>query len=161
MPESDIDFLNCFLKELKEHYQTVQELSQSDVSPSENTSADEERCARLADEYGFEGNLFRNLFLNQSLSTIERTLRARIVTIPQIIIEIEKRQTSNQFSANELEILRHLRKSPFPQTQTAIDSGTEISRKTIGCSLAELRKKKLVERPNGIFIWRIPVEACG
>lgn len=149
MTLSDIEFLKRFFSELQSYYQIAQGLSQSDISPSENTSTDEERCARIADDYGFDGNLFRNLYREERLSIIEKSLKKRIETIPRIIAAIEHYSTKKQLSENDLSILFFLKSQQRPIKQAEIVAGTDLSRRTIGKCLEMLRKERLVYRPNG------------
>jgi hypothetical protein len=149
MAENDIEFLIRFMSELKAHYQVAQELSQSDVSPSSVTSADEERSARIADAHGFDGTLFRNLYREERLSIIEKILKKRIETIPRIIAAIDKELDTKLFSKNELRILFYLCDQQSPQLQHEIEAGSGVSRRKIVDLLKELRQRNLVDRPLG------------
>lgn len=96
--QDNIEFLKSRLRLLQEGYKTLQELLPCDLLPDDEppkTSEDEERCARLADEYGFDGNLFRNLFPldpdhdNVDFNLYLRRYRQQIGMIPRIIVAVE------------------------------------------------------------------------
>ena len=92
--QTEVEFLETYLKELQENYQVFEELSWQDLAQtSENTPSnpspdnyadeedaeyaakakakhvksekDKEHAARLADANGFDGNLFRDLFTSR------------------------------------------------------------------------------------------------
>ncbi|QDT24795.1 hypothetical protein Enr10x_00870 [Gimesia panareensis] len=97
----EICFLSSQLQSLQEKYQLLDELCDQDLIPQEGlpvTSDDDERCARLADAHGFDGNVFRNLLLpslseEASLRAISKNVRQRINMIPRIIASIEEQNT--------------------------------------------------------------------
>ena len=65
--KDDVEFLEAYLKKLIKAEWELSELEPWDlVSGSDDTipttDEDAERAARLADDYGFEGNIFRNLW---------------------------------------------------------------------------------------------------
>lgn len=96
---SDVEFLRAYLQKLRTYEKVLRDLSPEDLQPANDglpeTSEDEERCARLADKHGCDGNLFRNLFaLHPECDGAEfdlyvRRIRRRIETIPRIIAAIE------------------------------------------------------------------------
>jgi DNA-binding MarR family transcriptional regulator len=158
-PESNVAFLQLFLDELRNGYHKVERLSDDDFLLDEipTTSDDEERCARLADASKIErvdGNLFRNLFAAYDLSSVLRRAARQIRTIPLMIAEIQESpavpaSTKPHLTSNDLRILCYLAKQPLPRTQTEIESGTLVSRKTISKQLDFMRGQGLVERPKG------------
>jgi len=98
--QAAIEFLKSYLEKLQVQYGDLEQLCPQDLRPLEDpprTSADAERCARLADRYGFDGNLFRNLLpsppdpdavdYEQALAKVRR----EIETIPRIIVRMEGR----------------------------------------------------------------------
>lgn len=97
----DIEFLKVQLKKRQKWYEESFHLAPSDLLPEPDvpvTSPDEERIARLADENGFDGSLFRHLTKDHeplSLQSIRR-LEKKIETIPRIIAKIEKSAEKGQ-----------------------------------------------------------------
>ena len=91
----DIEFLKDYLQKLRELYRTVEELSEEDFTQTETlpqTSPDEERVARLADQSGFEGNLFRALDadIKWDFQCALRKHHKQINIIPKIITKLEE-----------------------------------------------------------------------
>ena len=96
---SDVEFLKSDLKRLRQEYQLGDALCDSDLqSPQDmlpETSDNAEQCARLANQYGFDGNVFRNLVppsLDErpNIRAELRILQKRIELIPLIISAIEQ-----------------------------------------------------------------------
>ncbi|OQA91384.1 MAG: hypothetical protein BWY26_01014 [Elusimicrobia bacterium ADurb.Bin231] len=98
--KQDIKFIKNYLKELQKSYKILSEITYEDLIISSDqgdvptTSSEAERVARLADEYGFDGTLYRNLIPDfddnpTSLQSM-RHLRKQIEVIPKIIAKIEK-----------------------------------------------------------------------
>jgi len=94
--KEDVELLKAYLKELQKRYEVIWELSREDFNPPSDdiptTSQNEERVARLADDNGFDGSLFRNLTKNDDPTSLQsiRHLEREIETIPRIIAQIEK-----------------------------------------------------------------------
>ena len=96
--KDDIEFLKSFLQKLKESYATIEELCPNDLLPADkplHESDEEERVARLADDHGLDGNLFRNLYQSKSASDADdlRSMRKRccrqIEIMPRLIRAVE------------------------------------------------------------------------
>ena len=95
----DVEFLHSQLQRLQVAYEDLQHLIPQDLLPTGDgppeTSDDEERCARLADQYGFDGSLFRNLFplhpdhISEDWNVLLCRIEEKIETIPRIIAAIE------------------------------------------------------------------------
>lgn len=102
----DIEFLNSQLVRLQEVYQTLQELCTQDLLPPGDslpqTSEDEERCARLADDHDLNGSLFRNLLPpprdpdSVNFQLLLNRLHQQIRMIPCIIAAIESAEKKRQ-----------------------------------------------------------------
>ena len=98
--KSDIDFLHSQIDEYVKIYETLDELCPWDLSTSEaplRTSDDDQRCARLAESHGFDGNIFWNLepdsrTCGPDLNSLSRIASERIELIPKIIGAIKKKQ---------------------------------------------------------------------
>lgn len=93
----DVEFLEAYQKELHKFDKIVWELCPCDFVPLSDdtlptTDEKDERVARLADENGFDGSLFRNLTIFDDPTSLQskRRLRKQIETIPKIIAAIEK-----------------------------------------------------------------------
>ena len=104
----DVEFLKSYLRELQKGCILLQELGPQDLLPTDDlpeTSAADERCARLADDlthkhgFDFDGNLFRNLIPSHpdrdhvDFLLAQRDLRRQIETIPRMIAAIESLAT--------------------------------------------------------------------
>ena len=96
--QADIEFLKTYLEKLQKDYKVISELTPSDFAPSPdgtpNTPEDAERCARLADQFEFDGSLFRNLARSDCNDPLWfdlalRELNKKIETIPRIIAAME------------------------------------------------------------------------
>lgn len=156
---SDIEFLKEFLKRQQSLYRTVSDMGQHEFQEAAElkTPDDCERCARLADELGFDGNLFRVLFYEEDLAISLRKSREGIKTIPRMIAVIEEGlgkvldESSGGYvpSAEEFKVLRCLAGSAARLTQVKIEVGTNLSRKTIGIYLRRLHEMGLVDYPKG------------
>jgi len=93
----DIEFLLSYQWRLQKNYQVISELCPCDLAPLSDeilSSTDEkaERVARLADENGFNGSLFRGLAVDGdaiSLRSLGR-IHKQIETVPRIIAQINK-----------------------------------------------------------------------
>ena len=108
MPSSkqDIQFLQEYLKWLIKTEKDLLELAPSDIVPASDdtppiTDEKAERAARLADDNGFDGNIFRNLWgyglePAEWILTTSRYIRKQIATIPRIIAKIEKTDKTEQ-----------------------------------------------------------------
>jgi len=91
-------FLKAYQKDLQESYHIAHELCYPDdfipVPEGEvpTTPPDSERVARLADDNGFDGSLFRDLTNNGDPTSLQsmKSLKKKIETIPRIIAKIEK-----------------------------------------------------------------------
>ena len=93
--KEDIQILRAYREELQHFYSTVEHLSEADCKPQDTpppTSEEAEHVARLADDYGFDGSLFRNSTVNYHLGSVQHYnhLKRRIETIPKIIAAIER-----------------------------------------------------------------------
>ena len=97
--QDDIEFLNSRLQCLQRDYGTLQELLPCDLLPTSDdppqTSEEDERCAQLADKYGLNGSLFRNLFPlypdrnGVDFELLIKRYRKQIEMVPRIIAAIE------------------------------------------------------------------------
>ncbi len=95
--DNNVEFLESFRNELIRTYQIVSELCPSDFAPVPDDplpTKDEkaERVARLADENGFDGSLFRNstTFDDPTSLLSMRLLGKQNETIYKIIAAIDK-----------------------------------------------------------------------
>ena len=77
-------------------------LGDSDVSPSHDEDSDSEFIARIADNYGINGNIYRNTIPYESPISLEarRNTTAQIETIPRIIAAIEQYREPTVISAD-------------------------------------------------------------
>lgn len=68
------------------------------ITPLSNTSPEQERAARLADDNGFDGSLFRNLTKEYAIFSLRwiQQLKKEIETLPKIIAVIEKHPKAEQ-----------------------------------------------------------------
>lgn len=153
--ESDIQFLKQFNHELQDKYEVAQQLCDSDLQRVEGpveTPADAERCARLADKHGFNGNEFRWLFETELNGTI-RSLRRQIEMIPRVIAVVEETTPAEPgpifLDKYDKRILEFLETQKDPQKQYQIETNAKMTRKTISNHLKRLRDLGLAERPNG------------
>ena len=156
--DDDLHFLRAFLAQLKEEcYQfdvgeddARGESMETDQPPT--TSSDEERCARLADALGFDGNLFRNLF-HRTLEQAASIRRQRVGILPRMIAELESRQGSIRrdlgLTSDHVQILQFLAQQRVLAKQSEIEIAVQRCRKTVGKRLRELRSYGLVDRPKG------------
>ena len=101
--ESDSEFLKSHLRQIQRDYATLDQFCTQDVDiPDGHTPESFERCARLADELGFDGNRFRNLFLltpGDRLDSWLKNYRCQIQMIPRMIAKIgEKSDTGCRLS---------------------------------------------------------------
>ena len=92
----DVVFLQSYLQKLQGGYETIQELLPCDMSDGPvETTEDDERAARIADRYGFDGNCFRHLTRiypsrsGEDLSILTGRLWKQINTIPRLIAAID------------------------------------------------------------------------
>ena len=99
IPKNDVEFLKAFLQEIQRGEETAQHVSPEDlVPPPEGTlptvNEETERVAQLADEYGFDGSLFREFELMPFEDKLSlrwfRSLRKQRQAIYRIIAAIKK-----------------------------------------------------------------------
>jgi hypothetical protein len=130
-PKKDIEFLKKQLKKRQEWYRLSSELAPWDLTPVSDdtpiTSPEEERIARLADDYGFDGSLFRNLIHDPEPLSIQsiRKLAKRIETIPRIIAKIEKaikvKQTETKTPTDLIDLSKALKHFYISRSQLKRD----------------------------------------
>ncbi len=149
--KADVEFLRAYLKSLQDSYQTLDYLCPDDfVLPPDDyiptTSPEAERVARLADDNGFDGNLFRCLLKGDdgpvSIPSISRYLYEQIETIPRIIAAIERPADRSAIPPNA-ELLT------IPQVAGLLQCGESVVR--------ERDKKGLLPVPiriGGTIQWR-------
>ena len=163
-PEQGIKFLDAYIKELQKLYVLVPESGPSNCSrPSDYelpiTDEKAERAARLADEYGLNGNVFRNL-IPQSFNGFEdwlalqqRKLFKQIRIIPQIKAKIEKpveRSQKVSLTDNEETVLYDMAEHGHQcRNRATISATTNIQEGTLKRVLKSLEGKGLIYRPNG------------
>jgi len=98
--DEDTVFLRTYLLELQEELKWLVELCPQDVTSDKDllfTSENAEHCAHIADKYGFDGSVFRNLFFpdvnasrGSAYADYIKKSRQQIRLLPQIIAEIKK-----------------------------------------------------------------------
>jgi predicted DNA-binding transcriptional regulator AlpA len=94
--KEEVELLRAYLKKLQKWYDRSFELVPADLPPEPDepptTDPEEEQIARIADDYGFDGSLFRREIRDRyplSAESINR-LKEKIEAIPKIIAAIEK-----------------------------------------------------------------------
>lgn len=103
--QEDIDFLTKYLRTRRKWYADSPDLLPCDLLPEPSEAdrteyeAEEERVARLADDNGFDGSLFRAHLLetprNNPLSREAiRQLAQKIEAIPRIIAKLERSKSA-------------------------------------------------------------------
>ena len=100
--KQDVKILIKYEKELQKWYEASFQIIDADLKPSPDdapiTSPEEEMVARIADDNGFDGSLFRYLMKDDNPLSIEsiNRLRKKLKTIPRIIAKIEKEADNKQ-----------------------------------------------------------------
>lgn len=94
-----VELLKSYLRELQEAHESLDHLCPEDFSPPPDIPMTDERAeqvARVADQYGFEGNTFRLLWWDFEPGTLQhkKWLARQIETLPKLIAAIE--QTANK-----------------------------------------------------------------
>jgi len=56
--QEDVEFLRSHWRELRKAHRDLERLDSGDLSPVDEPTKDQERCARLADQYGLDGDVF-------------------------------------------------------------------------------------------------------
>lgn len=145
----DVEFLEVYLKKLIRKYEQLLELSPHDtyLSPCDDckiVNPEDERVARIADDYGFDGSLYRDIIVDDDLFSIQyaKRFRKKIDTIPQIIAAIEK-PLDKSIIHNDAELLT------IPQVARILQCGESVVR--------ERDKKGLLPLPiriGGTIQWR-------
>jgi predicted DNA-binding transcriptional regulator AlpA len=151
MINKDVEFLKAYLKKLQDDFQTLDYLCPNDIvrHPKDYTPVtrpDDERVARLADENGFNGNIFRNLLKADdepvNIEKMQRGIYKQIKIIPKIIAAIEKPADRSAIPTNA-ELLT------IPQLAGKLQWGESVVR--------ERDKKGLLPMPiriGGTIQWR-------
>ena len=93
--KEDIEFLKAYLKKLQRGYIALDHICKEDLIETDElptTSPDAEHAARLADDNGVDGSLFRYIIPSdvQPIRQLRRRLEKQIKIIPRIIAKIEK-----------------------------------------------------------------------
>lgn len=148
----DLHFLQRFLESQQEGYELLSELCPQDLGVEDGpprTTEEEERCARIADTLGFDGNLFRNLFEHDEETQL-RLLADRIKLIPKIIAKVEATKELPKLTEHQLNILRFLAQKKTPQLQKTIVAAVDISERTVRELLKELIDMGCVVNPHGV-----------
>ena len=157
--KEDIEFLQAYLKSLQHGYITLEDLSKADLTKTDElptTSPDAERAARLADDNGFEGSLFRYLIPSDvpSIRQLRRRLKKQVETIPRIIAKIEKSEEEGQkisLTDNELQLLYDMASQKNQcRHRAAIYATTKIAESTLKTILKDFEKKGWIYRPKGL-----------
>ncbi|MBA4411584.1 MAG: hypothetical protein C0397_19475 [Odoribacter sp.] len=104
--KEDIEVLKAYLQEALDFHKLFYDLSPEDLSPYSQEIDSTETVARIADKYGFDGALFRNLTSDRNLFSSEAFdwLEKVINTIPKITATIEN-HTDRAIIPEEAELL--------------------------------------------------------
>ena len=150
--KDNVELLKNYRQELLEQQQILHELDQSDFCSSSEPpppSPEIEQIARLADDFGFEGSLFRNYSpfnFNGDYQMwgrwTSKNIKERIDTIPKIIAAIEK-PPDRSIIPESVELLT------VPQVARILNCGESVVR--------ERDKKGLLPLPvriGGTVQWR-------
>lgn len=157
--DDDLAFLRAYLDQLREgcdgfdrmdpaHFNVVEVNGSSDTG---TTSVEEERCARLADALGFDGDIFRDLYYQRS-SHEARIQQRRIAVLSRLVDKLESHSFSRKnmdLTSDHVQILRFLAQQKVLTKQLDIEVAVQRCRKTVGKRLRELRSYGLVARPRG------------
>ena len=155
--DDDLAFLHVFLGRLQEQCQSV------DINPSVESdvirlssppaaASEQQRCARIADSLGFDGDLFRDVDPRNGDPPTEVLLR-RTRTLTRMIDRLRSSEPDKRYAVDlmtdHLLILRFLAGQKVLSKQVDIEIAIDRSRKTVGKRLGELRARGLVARPSG------------
>ena len=90
--KDNIAFCKAYEKTLLGYRKLFNYLGDKDISTSHDEDSNCESIARIADKYGFNGNIYRNTIPYESPLSLEagRNTTAQIETIPRIIAAIEQ-----------------------------------------------------------------------
>ena len=158
--DDDLAFLRAYLDQLREecdgfdrvdpaHFNVVESNGGSDTG---TTSVEEERCARLADSLGFDGDIFRDLYYQRS-SHEARIQQRRIAVLSRLVDKLESlhafSRTNIDLTSDHVQILRFLAQQKVLTKQVDFEIAVQRCRKTVGKRLRELRSYGLVVRPRG------------
>ncbi len=96
--QSNLSFLRGHLETLQKHYEYAQELLPHELTSSEERVArwneEQERVARLADQLGFDGSLFRDhltrVFEERLSLPSPEQIRRKIEAVPRLIAKLEE-----------------------------------------------------------------------
>lgn len=163
--------MKAHLETLREGYKWLMELMPHELhTPSAeqraNWEAKQERAAKLADAYGFDGILFRDYLLEtfeddpQSLPNL-RQLAKQIQTIPRIIAKIEEAKEGEKARDEDIGLIDTeeavlavvARNKGQCLDQMTIAAQARIPKKeprgSVRPHLRSLQKKSLIHRPDG------------
>ena len=94
--QGSIDLLKKVLRDLQDVYEIASELSEDDFCRTDGpptTAPEMEQVARIVDDAGYDGGLFRWLFKDNDagwLTRSLRTLRRQIELLPRVIAKLEQ-----------------------------------------------------------------------
>lgn len=147
--QKEIELLKTHLKKLLKQQKMLADLSPAEFYSSnelENPNLDIEQIAKLADNYGFDGSLFRNLSpyddFDLWMKWAVKNIQKQIDMIPRIIARIE-RPVDNSEIPEDVELLN------IPQVARILNCGESVVR--------ERDKKGLLPLPiriKGAIQWR-------
>ena len=155
--DDDLAFLHVFLGRLQEQCQSVDinpdiESDVMRLSSPPAAISEPQRCARIADSLGFDGEIFR-VDPPQNGKTPTEVLLRRAKTLTRMIDRLRSSDAANRYAVDlttdHLLILRFLAGQKVLSKQVDIEIAIDRSRKTVGKRLGELRARGLVARPSG------------
>ena len=161
--DDDLAFLRAYLDQLRKecdgfdrvdpaHFNVVDSNNTARSADTGTTSVEEERCARLADDLGFDGDIFRDLYY-QRASHEARIQQRRIAVLSRLVNKLESLHSFSRkkidLTSDHVQILRFLAQQKVLTKQLDIEIAVQRCRKTVGKRLRELRSYGLVVRPRG------------
>lgn len=103
-----IELLQRVLEKLQTQYQLVSELSEADFIHSSQgpppADPEMEKVARIAEQFGYDGNIFRNLLSSSHISDGLRKTHRQIATLPKLLAKLDEPVQARYLGSGRIEI---------------------------------------------------------